>query len=1588
MKRTFKSGFVLGLVLQATGALAGTGGLLWAAPGTGGIYVDDSPAATETFDRARGLVNQKRYVEAVGLLMRLSREHEGRLIGTGPGRYADITVQVRQTLQSDERLLSAYRSEVEPEAAKALAKVREEGLAPERLRGVMDRYWLTKTGLVAALDLTAVMIAKGDFAQARWLIAQAQTHPDAKGQAGRMLSIQIAMARLMGDKSGLAALLEEAKTPELAGAAQTGQGWTKVPAGGAEVVVGKGEQGEPVLPKLADLKKLDLKTPLWEFSLRSTYLDEAQLATLQMQGFPVKELKLPFSVKPLVNDGQVLINTGLKVIALDQLSGRMAWTHTAMPISANDGQQMQMALARSNRMLPETRGVAVHGDKVMAVVGYSPFLLDPWVVGRMPSALVCLEKGTGKQLWRYNVPQADPKLGRTMLSGTPVVLGDTVYAVFCRPNAGRNDMGTGQSELYLGAFNVETGEPIWTRYILASGRLWTSGRAETAQVVVEGSDLLVLDASGALARLDAKSGQIRWLSTPFGESGKGADTGRGFISVNPQGGQGEAPWSESEPIRLPAGLLVKFPGSDQLSVIDIATGQSVDVGNKIKTLDSDSIAQVGENFILSSKKLQLIDGATLKRRWETALPAPADARSGTLPWPARVAQDVVALPMGLKLYCFDLETGTLVDSLAMAGPGDLNIRELDAIQADRETVRYFMPWEGAIAQIQKRAKDQPDDPRTGMSLAYLGFRKQDAKVTGQGLELIARSGMAIKAARAVGAEVNAADVRSQAMVDFLISFSGPGANPSMELRKSVLETLEKIVQTPGQEVEYRLSLIDFLKQSGQAAAAVAQAQVVLGDASLASQQVARGPISQRAELWARSVLGALIEQNGVGIYASFDAQAKGLLDAQMLSGAPDADACQRIAERFPFAQATPRALYLAGAGKMAKDPVGSSRLLARAYMLGKKPEDMELILSKLVEVNLRLNQQTRAMGWLRRAQREYPGMMVYRQDVKIAPEAWMAHLQSQAAPTQDAGAVTGLMRQGTQLVEMLLPMPIEGLDRETISKRYVVAQDKSNVVLVNPATLAKSEPRPIQGMAGPVSLVFQDNDRFCLWMPQVKRLVFYNVTEGLGLNSGPGLNINQVLESAGNDQSRQEQMSPELRGLEGMLNGRGGVVIVNGRVMSREQAMQGAPKADYIGVNDSVVVIADGNGRVCAIDRSTAEVAWKLLLPMELLDSISVSSDAVVLKGALGRLKGDDQTGVVVVLDPLTGEQRMPVVETAGPVTWAGVTGDGYLVYLSEDQAVSRPVKLGGQIKRTGISRLATRAFFSASSPGVLIQENSATLAMFDPAQGQITGRVSVRPAEDKEPIGAVAMGQGWLAWTKGSLVAIDRTGKVLWKAQEGFPARAWTGVRVQGGGVLAMRAVEQVEAHQGPARPVFLMGPATGAGRPGAGDMTVKATFTEGKVGGDGQLELPFKARVMLPEGRMVWISGVAKGHVSSTPEEKQAKVHDACLEVAGTDVEVGPALKPKGGRQPRIAFIFEKAATDGLNGGMMYELVWYEAATGRLMGRQVFGSLREQVEGETWVMTKDRMFMDKLRPKPVEDPSGNRAMGPRFWNVDDGDF
>ena len=133
---------------------------------------------------------------------------------------------------------------------------------------------------------------------------------------------------------------------------------------------------------------------------------------------------------PIVNSGVMFVATpGNQVIALDAKSGQLIWRY-------------RRPLPEGVVLLhPTSRGVALHGDKVLFAAG--------------EAVLVALDAKTGKEIWTTTV--ADNSQGYYM-SLAPLVVGSTVMI-----GASGGEFGV---RGFIAAYDIENGRERWKTYMV------------------------------------------------------------------------------------------------------------------------------------------------------------------------------------------------------------------------------------------------------------------------------------------------------------------------------------------------------------------------------------------------------------------------------------------------------------------------------------------------------------------------------------------------------------------------------------------------------------------------------------------------------------------------------------------------------------------------------------------------------------------------------------------------------------------------------------------------------------------------------------------------------------------------------------------------------------------------------------------------------------------------------------------------------------------------------------------------------------------------------------------------------------------
>ena len=299
-----------------------TGAAMSAPPGVFGgqqanpVYVDDSPAAADTFVRVREHVSAGNLDEAVRILQVLLDDQPDRLVvsGTDPDLFVNVRGAVNDLLLASPKLLERYRAMFGPRAERQLS----EGQTDVVERSLM----LTPSGLDAVLRLSQLAMEDARFEHARQLLEQADKHPDRTGDRAKLASqMMTTLARYLG----------RAPVSDMAR-----QGWAKdageQPPDLAPVqwpAAATKRAATPMLPAVPMATEGMVSKPLWTVPLNPTAsTPEATLNSVDRSSGR-GQVSVPMYARellqlPSVADDTVFISDGTQIERLGSLHARPA----------------------------------------------------------------------------------------------------------------------------------------------------------------------------------------------------------------------------------------------------------------------------------------------------------------------------------------------------------------------------------------------------------------------------------------------------------------------------------------------------------------------------------------------------------------------------------------------------------------------------------------------------------------------------------------------------------------------------------------------------------------------------------------------------------------------------------------------------------------------------------------------------------------------------------------------------------------------------------------------------------------------------------------------------------------------------------------------------------------------------------------------------------------------------------------------------------------------------------------------------------------------------------------------------------------
>jgi outer membrane protein assembly factor BamB len=636
-------------------------------------------AALAQWERAKALLADRQWDEALDILGQLAESPEGKLLAVTNRRYVSLRACCQLQLAAlPAEALKLYRQRVDPIARKWY----EQGMAQRdraALEKVVDRAFASRYGDKALVALGEMALEAGDFAAARWYWERIlpctppagvprtwpgypDTDLDLAAIRARLVLVSIlegkkgispisrngpegtaakpalppspsspraseelaAFVRLHGDAQGRLAGQEGKYAELLTALLADSAAWPPAAADPNWVTFAGNPRRNRIAARLSDVGAVT-----WRLRLHPA------LAACDRPFEPPsanENPREPLSFYPLQRGNLVLQSDGFRILALRLDTGQPAWGRAAIYESQLAGPAVPPL---PSEMLGSPRfTLTCFEDKLFARMG-SPVTGQPQggTAPLRPACLVCLDLAAeGWLVWK-----AAPEEGWTF-EGSPVADARGLYVAMRRQDI--------RPQVSVACFDADSGRLCWRRFVCgaetpARGVYYES----THHLLTLAGDTLFYNTNlGAVAALRAEDGYPLW------------------VSLYPRARRGDlarlAPhWRRDlNPCVFDDGTLLVAPAdSPRIFAFDAATGQLLwQTGSEVE--DAEHLLGVaGQWLIAGGRRLYWIslkeeDRGRVKHVWPAASDRPTGYGRGVL------AGGDVLWPTRDKLYIFDQQT--------------------------------------------------------------------------------------------------------------------------------------------------------------------------------------------------------------------------------------------------------------------------------------------------------------------------------------------------------------------------------------------------------------------------------------------------------------------------------------------------------------------------------------------------------------------------------------------------------------------------------------------------------------------------------------------------------------------------------------------------------------------------------------------------------------------------------------------------------------------------------------------------------------------------------------------------------------------
>ena len=1038
-----------------------------------------------------------------------------------------------------------------------------------------------------------------------------------------------------------------------------------------------------------------------------------------------------------------------RVVALDCNSGRPLWSYAHHVVETSV--PMEVRLNRPYDQSTPQRAVVIQGRRLVGLVDASVVNEQMEVApNAVNDRLVCLDRTDGTPLWHVTPRDLDPTWTDTGFYKIAVAESGRVYVLL------RRSLPSGFQDIFLAAVDLTDGALIWRRHLTSASTTLAGLRQVTVSSHARGT-LHVADNLGAVAAIEMRNGQVKWLT---------------LIEDRPHANrvtkaQAHAQLSirqPTAPILLSAGLVVgPLVGLSDCYLFDPTNGRVTQQLDGPTWQDHAYITGGHEVLFLIGPTVRCLDGSTLEPIWEQALGIGPDS---TPQGRASITTDRLLIPLRDHVAVLDRHNGTILERHAIDASGHLLALPAQWVVVGTTAIRGYLSWDEAYKRLKQRMDDHPNDVNSGLALAQVALSADKDDVVLEGIDHAIGSSR-IQRSTDLGAVVllNPHDNNNvlhtgPSLFDELLNFVAFERTTKVGLRQKIFERLATAAVTAQDEAAYRLTLAAFLVETGQPAEAVDHYQAILNDPDIARQPFRNESGASQSGFEARWRLKKLIQQYGANIYSKYEMLAAARLHELTHPATGDAQSLLELARIYPLSRAAPKALYeaasvLAGQG----NDTQAVALLRRAYGLTSNPKVLAKVVGRLVELCRRQNRPSQAAQWLRRVNRDHPGIEPLQDGQPMTIEQWLSQLGDEFDIASRLPSLSLPLGQPFEIPGLLMT-PTHQAPTDYPQNLALINLNGRLQLREGPKLDLRWSYTPI---ATQIELLAISDEQVLLWDPLLGNLFSLDTADGHVMWSWLAL-PNSLKPVDGDPNAQPDHPALKRRGVM-RPDAWDPAVRINARLLLRHAARR-RTEPIFLKLNDLVIVAANGDGAVIALDRYSGELLWRAQCPLERVKHVDMNETTFVLAGQRHD-HGVGRQGTVMMLDAYTGQAKQPLHDDSELIRWLSLCGDGLLAYCTSQRVVMLDVAEGAVSWWTGLEdqHFAGQGSSSAELLLLLFWDIHGTLLALDTETGQRMNRIGLPMSRQRSTnLNAQDTVDQWHLLTPSQSVAIDNHGRVLWR--------------------------------------------------------------------------------------------------------------------------------------------------------------------------------------------------------------------------------